>query len=80
MEPFRWRMALFWVGLSLTWNGSRAALAYVRPDTVFRWQWERFRKFWARLSKVSVNFNSRVSHCQKAGGISQMQRADAQNW
>jgi hypothetical protein len=36
---------LFWVGLSLTWNGWRAALSYVQPDTVVRWQRERFRKF-----------------------------------
>jgi transposase InsO family protein len=26
-------------------------LLYVQPDTVVRWQRERFRKFWARLSK-----------------------------
>src|SRR5450759_1601696 len=25
---------LFWVGLSLIWNGWRAALSYVQPDTV----------------------------------------------
>ena len=44
---------LFWVGLSLIWNGWRAALVYVRPDTVVRWQRERFRKFWARLCRVN---------------------------
>src|ERR1700692_1864104 len=44
---------LFWVGLSLIWNRWRAALVYVRPDTVVRWQRERFRKFWARLSRVN---------------------------
>jgi transposase len=44
---------LFWVGLSLVWNGWRAALVYVQPDTVVRWQRERFRKFWARLSRVN---------------------------
>jgi hypothetical protein len=43
---------LFWVGLSLIWNGWRAALVYVQPDTVVRWQRERFRRFWARLSRV----------------------------
>ena len=43
---------LFWVGLSLVWNGWRAALVYVQPDTVVRWQRERFRKFWARLSRM----------------------------
>jgi hypothetical protein len=44
---------LFWVGLSLFWSGWRAALVYVRPDTVVRWQRERFRKFWARLSRMN---------------------------
>src|SRR3989442_6518511 len=28
---------LFWVGLSLVWNGWRTALVYVRPDTVVRY-------------------------------------------
>ena len=35
------------------WSGWRTALAYVQPDTVVRWQRDRFRKFWARLSKVN---------------------------
>src|SRR6266849_4184754 len=43
---------LFWVGLSLIWNGWRTALVYVQPDTVVRWQRERYRRFWARLSRV----------------------------
>jgi transposase InsO family protein len=43
---------LFWVGLSFIWNGWRAALVYVQPDTVVRWQRERYRRFWARLSRV----------------------------
>jgi hypothetical protein len=42
---------LFWVGLSLLWKRWRSPLIYVRADTVVRWQRERFRKFWARLSK-----------------------------
>jgi len=46
---------LLWVGLSLVWNGWRAALVYVQPDTVVRWQRERFRKFWARpVEKLAV--------------------------
>jgi len=28
-------------------------LVYARPDTVVRGQRERFRKFWARLSRVN---------------------------
>ena len=42
---------LFWVGLSRIWRGWRGSLLYVKPDTVIRWQRERFRRFWARLSK-----------------------------
>jgi hypothetical protein len=42
---------LFWVGLSHAWNGWRGPLLYVQADTVVRWQGERFRRFWARLSK-----------------------------
>jgi hypothetical protein len=33
------------------WSGWRRPLLYVQPDTVARWQRERFRRFWARLSK-----------------------------
>jgi putative transposase len=42
---------LFWVGLCLLWKRWRAPLMYVRADTVVRWQRERFRRFWARLSR-----------------------------
>jgi hypothetical protein len=42
---------LFWVGLSLVWSDWRQALIFVQPDTVVRWQRERFRRFWARLSR-----------------------------
>jgi hypothetical protein len=42
---------LFWV--SLLWTGWRAPLVYVRADPVVRWQRERFRRFWARRSKVN---------------------------
>src|SRR5947207_14350990 len=44
---------LFWVGLSLIWNRWRAALVYVQSDTVVRCQRERFRKFWACLSRLN---------------------------
>src|SRR5215813_12859173 len=43
---------LFWITLSLLWKGWRAPLIYVRADTVIRWQRERFRRFWARISRV----------------------------
>jgi hypothetical protein len=42
---------LFRVGLTRVWNCWRDPLFYVQPDTVVRWQRERFRRFWARLSK-----------------------------
>jgi len=43
---------LFWISLRRVWSDWRRSLLYVQPDTVVRWQRERFRKFWARLSKT----------------------------
>ena len=42
---------VFWVALRQWWSGWRGPLIYVQPDTVTRWQRERFRRFWARLSR-----------------------------
>src|SRR5215813_12157014 len=42
---------VFWITLRRWWSGWRRPLLYVRADTVTRWQRERFRRFWARLSK-----------------------------
>jgi putative transposase len=42
---------VFWIALRRLWSGWRGPLAYVQADTVVRWQRERFRRFWARLSK-----------------------------
>ena len=42
---------VFWITLRSLWDNWRKPLLYVQPDTVVRWQRERFRKFWARLSK-----------------------------
>ncbi|MGH9631044.1 MAG: helix-turn-helix domain-containing protein [Bryobacteraceae bacterium] len=42
---------LFWISLRRMWSGWRGPLLYAQPDTVVRWQRERFRQFWARLSK-----------------------------
>ena len=44
---------LFWVVLLQVWSDWRDALVFVQPDTVMRWQRERFRRFWARLSRLS---------------------------
>jgi len=43
---------MFWITLRRLWSGWRGPLVYVQADTVVRWQRERFRRFWARLSKV----------------------------
>src|SRR5215510_853722 len=42
---------LFWVALRRWWSGWRGPLFYLQADTVTRWHRERFRRFWARLSK-----------------------------
>jgi putative transposase len=42
---------VFWTTLRYLWSGWRGPLLYVQPDTVVRWHRERFRRFWARLSK-----------------------------
>src|SRR6476661_8770024 len=41
---------IFWVALRSVWSDWLHPLLYVQADTVVRWQRERFRKFWARLS------------------------------
>ena len=42
----------FWIALSVLWRDWRRALVVVHPDTVVRWQRERFRRYWAGLSKT----------------------------
>ena len=42
---------VFWITLRRFWSGWRQPLLYVQADTVARWHRERFRRFWARLSK-----------------------------
>src|SRR5262252_4707713 len=42
---------VFWITLRRLWTGWRRPLFYVQADTVARWQRERYRRFWARLSK-----------------------------
>jgi len=54
-----WFDRLFWVGLSGVWRNWRWPLLYVQADTVVRWQRERFRKFWARLSRVNRRHRGR---------------------
>jgi putative transposase len=40
----------FWAALSVVWKDWRRPLCVVHPDTVVRWQRERFRRYWAQLS------------------------------
>ena len=42
---------LFWMALARLWAGWRDALVIVQPATVVRWHRERFRRFWAGLSR-----------------------------
>ena len=42
---------MFWIALRNLWCDWRKPLRYVQADTVVRWQRERFRRFWARLSQ-----------------------------
>src|ERR1700747_1135442 len=42
---------VFWISLRSLWCDWRQPLLYVQADTVVRWQRERFRGFWARLSR-----------------------------
>jgi putative transposase len=41
----------FWIALATIWKDWRRALLVARPDTVVRWQRQRFRHYWADLSK-----------------------------
>jgi transposase InsO family protein len=43
----------FWIALSAVWKDWRRTLFVVHPDTVVRWQRERFRRYWAQRSKKS---------------------------
>jgi len=40
----------FWNALATIWKDWRRALLVVHPDTVVRWQRQRFRGYWAELS------------------------------
>jgi len=41
---------VFWIVLARVWKDWRRALTVVHPDTVVRWQRQRFRSYWAQLS------------------------------
>ena len=41
----------FWMTLSVLWKDWRRVLIVVHPDTVVRWQRERFTRYWCHLSE-----------------------------
>src|SRR3954452_14845259 len=52
---------VFWVALRSLWSDWRHPLVYVQAETVVRWQRERFRRFWARLSEPQRRRRGRPS-------------------
>jgi putative transposase len=52
---------LFWIWLSRTWSGWRAALIIVKPATVVGWHRKGFRLHWTRLSRRGVGGRPAVS-------------------
>ena len=47
----RQRDRIFWAWLSRLWNGWRAALLIVRPETVIKWHRQGFRLYWRWKSR-----------------------------
>ncbi len=41
----------FWVALRDAWPGWVSRLAIVNPDTVAKWNRDRFQRYWAKLSQ-----------------------------
>ena len=41
----------FWVALRSCWSGWASRLVIVKPDTVAKWNRERFRRHWTRISR-----------------------------
>ena len=40
----------FWVALRASWPGWASRLVMVNPDTVTKWNRDRFRRYWAKIS------------------------------
>src|SRR5690348_17310384 len=55
----------FWIGLSRIWIGWKGALVVVQPDTVLRWQRDRFRRHWAALSRSNDRPRGRPAVAQE---------------
>jgi len=41
----------FWVALRTAWSGWATRLVIVNPDTVAKWNRDRFRRYWAKISR-----------------------------
>ena len=41
----------FWVALREVWPGLTSRLVLVKADTVARWNRDRFRRYWAKISQ-----------------------------
>ncbi len=41
----------FWVALRASWLGWATRLVIVNPDTVAKWNRNRFRRYWAKISQ-----------------------------
>ena len=52
---------VFWITLRSLWSEWRDPLIYVQADTVVRWHRERFRRFWAQMSKLQRRRRGRPS-------------------
>src|ERR1700739_5163288 len=66
----------FWIALAAVWKDWRKALVVVHPDTVIRWQRERFRRYWASLSKRTATRGRPSTPCQMRELIQTMARAN----
>jgi hypothetical protein len=64
----------FWVTLSVLWKDWRRALVVVHPDTVVRWQRERFRRYWHHLSPYFLAGFGRGSHFDSGPFFEQRER------
>jgi hypothetical protein len=64
----------FWVALRQSWAAWASRLVIVKADTVARWNPERFRRFWAKISRRRSPGQPRVD-----AEIRQLIRAMAQD-
>jgi hypothetical protein len=71
---------VFWIALRHYWSGWRRPLIYVRADTVVRWQRERFRRFWDRLSKSDRRRRGRPATAAEIGRLIERMAAANPLW